>query len=159
MIAAATKSGEDTRDLGAQLAALARPGDVVLLVGDLGAGKTTLAQGFGRGLGVAGPIVSPTFTLVRSYRGRLLLAHCDAYRLQGRREVEDLGLAELLDDGAVALVEWGEVVAPSLAPDYLEVRLEMGDGDDLRQVALRPVGPSWSARGPALEAALSRWAA
>lgn len=157
MITAVTKSGEDTRELGAHLAGVVGPGDAVLLTGDLGAGKTTLAQGFGRGLGVEEQIISPTFTLVRSYRGRLPLVHCDAYRLERVREVEDLGLAELLEEGAVGVVEWGEVVAPTLA-EFLEVRMELGQGDDDRQISLRPVGPSWSARLPALRAALERWA-
>jgi len=159
VIVVTTKSGEDTKELGAQLSTLVRPGDVLLLSGDLGSGKTTFAQGFGRGLGVADPIISPTFTLVRTYRGRLCLVHCDAYRLDRQAEVEDLGLAELLEDGAVGLVEWGEVVAPTLPADYLEVRMEMGAGDDDRVITMRPVGSSWSARTPALEALLSRWAA
>ncbi|MGH9155908.1 MAG: tRNA (adenosine(37)-N6)-threonylcarbamoyltransferase complex ATPase subunit type 1 TsaE [Acidimicrobiales bacterium] len=159
MISLVTKSGEDTRELGAQLASVVRPGDVVLLTGDLGAGKTTLAQGFGLGLGVTDPIVSPTFTLVRIYQGRLTLVHCDAYRLDRLDEVEDLGLAELLEDGAVGVVEWGEVVAPTLPADYLEVRMEIGPTDGDRRLALQPVGLSWTARRPALKAALGRWSA
>lgn len=159
MIVAATKSGEDTKELGAQLSTVVRPGDLLLLSGDLGSGKTTLAQGFGRGLGVTEPIVSPTFTLVRSYQGRLRLVHCDAYRLDRLDEVEDLGLPELLEDGAVGLVEWGEMVAPTVPADYLEVRMEIGATDDDRRLALRPVGSSWVSRCVALEAALSRWSA
>lgn len=157
MIVASTKSGDDTKELGAQLSTLVGPGDVLLLSGDLGAGKTTLAQGFGRGLGITEPIVSPTFTLVRSYRGRLRLVHCDAYRLDRLSEVEDLGLAELLEDGAVGIVEWGEVVAPTLPADYLEVHMEMGDADETRRLRARTVGPSWASRHGALKAALSRW--
>ncbi|MDP9402451.1 MAG: tRNA (adenosine(37)-N6)-threonylcarbamoyltransferase complex ATPase subunit type 1 TsaE [Actinomycetota bacterium] len=158
-MAALTKSAEDTRELAAAVAALARPQDVILLSGGLGAGKTTFAQGFGRGLGVTEPIVSPTFTLVRTYRGRLPLVHCDVYRLDRLEEVADLDLPELLDDGAVALVEWGDAIAPSLAADFLVVRLELGDGDDDRRLDLQVVGPSWAARLAPLGAALARWTA
>ncbi len=159
MITAATKSADDTRELGAGLASLAMPGDVVLVAGELGSGKTTFAQGFGRGLGVTEPIVSPTFTLVRHYAGRLPLVHCDVYRLEHLHEVDDLDLPELLDEGGVALVEWGDVVAASLPADFLEVRLEFGTGDDDRRFRLRPVGPSWSSRLGPLRAALERWQA
>lgn len=159
MINVVTKSVEDTRELGAALAGLARPGDVVLLSGDLGAGKTTLVQGFARGLGITEPVVSPTFILVRTYRGRLTLVHADAYRMDNLREVTDLDLPELLDDGGVAVVEWGDVIAPVLPADYLEVRLELGEGDDERSIGVRVVGPSWGPRAAALRAALERWSA
>jgi tRNA threonylcarbamoyladenosine biosynthesis protein TsaE len=157
VITAATKSADDTREMAAQLAALARPSDVVLLSGDLGSGKTTFAQGFGRGLGVVEPIVSPTFTLVRSYDGRLPLVHCDVYRLDHIQEVIDLDLPELLDEGGVALVEWGDVIASAVPPDFLEVRVEFGESDDERRFALRVVGPSWSSRLAPVRAAVSRW--
>ncbi len=159
MITALTKSADDTRDLGAALASLTRSGDVILLSGDLGAGKTTFAQGFGRGLGVEDNVVSPTFTLMRNYLGRLPLVHCDVYRLDHLQEVIDLGLPELLDEGGVALVEWGDVVASALPADFLEVQLDFGDGDDDRRVQLRPVGVSWSARVGPLRSALERWQA
>ncbi|MGH9164861.1 MAG: tRNA (adenosine(37)-N6)-threonylcarbamoyltransferase complex ATPase subunit type 1 TsaE, partial [Acidimicrobiales bacterium] len=110
-----------------------------------------------RGLGIAEAIVSPTFTLVRSYAGRLNLVHCDAYRLERLQEVEDLGLAELLDDGGVAVIEWGEVVAPALPADFLEIRFDSGEADDDRLIELRPVGPSWTARWPAVERAVGSW--
>jgi tRNA threonylcarbamoyladenosine biosynthesis protein TsaE len=156
-VAAATKSADDTRQMAAELAALARPSDVVLVSGDLGSGKTTFTQGFGRGLGVEEPIVSPTFTLVRSYPGRLPLVHCDVYRLDHLQEVIDLDLPELLDEGGVAVVEWGDVVASTLPADFLEVRMEFGDDDDERRFALRVVGPAWSSRLGPLRATLSRW--
>lgn len=152
-----TKSAEDTRELAAAVAMLAKPQDVILLSGDLGAGKTTFAQGFGRGLDVTEPIVSPTFTLVRTYRGRLPLVHCDVYRLERLEELADLDLPELLDDGGVALVEWGDAIAPGLPADFLEVRMELGAGDDDRHLALRVVGSSWVARLRPLGAALARW--
>ncbi len=160
MIRAATKSADDTRDLAAQLAALARSGDVILLAGDLGAGKTTFTQGFGKGLGVPEQITSPTFTLVHTYEGRLKLVHVDVYRLELLQEVIDLGLPELIDEqGAVALIEWGEAAAPALATDYLRVRIEFGTDDDEREFTLEPVGPSWRDRPDALRDALSGWTA
>lgn len=159
MISVLTKSAEDTRELGAALATVARSGDVVLLSGDLGAGKTTLVQGFARGLGVTEPVVSPTFILVRTYHGRLTLVHADAYRMDNLREVTDLDLPELLDDGGVALVEWGDVIAPVLPADYLEIRLEIGEGDDDRHISARVVGPTWAPRAAALRRALDRWSA
>ena len=157
MITALTKSADDTKELGAALAAVARPGDLILLSGDLGAGKTTLAQGFGRGLGVDEPIISPTFVLARLYKGRLPLLHADAYRMENLQEVSDLDLAEFLDDGSVALVEWGDVITPVLPADFLELRLEFGAGDDERQIRLRAVGPAWSSRMGPVGAALDRW--
>jgi tRNA threonylcarbamoyladenosine biosynthesis protein TsaE len=160
VIRAATSTVDATRELGAALAELARPGDLVLLVGDLGAGKTALAQGFGRGLGIAGPITSPTFTLARQYEGgRQLLHHIDVYRLEQMEEVFDVGLPELLDEGAVTLIEWGDAIAPALPSDYLEVRLAYGDGDDERVIELKAVGLSWSARQRAVTQALAPWAA
>lgn len=156
---AATKSVDDTREMAGQVATLAKPGDVVLLVGDLGSGKTAFAQGLGRALGVDEPIVSPTFTLVRTYPGRMPLIHVDVYRLDHLQEVVDLGLAEMLDEGGVALIEWGDMAAPVLPADFLEVRIDYGDGDDDRTFSFRVVGPSWSPRQRALQAALARWRA
>lgn len=159
MLSAATKSADDTREMAAQLATLAKPGDLILLAGDLGAGKTAFAQGFGRALGVDEPIVSPTFTLVRTYPGRMPMLHVDVYRLDHLQEVVDLGLAEMLDEGGVALIEWGDMAAPSLPADFLEVRIDYGDADDERRFDFRIVGPSWAPRNRALQAALSRWSA
>lgn len=165
MITAHTKSAEDTRDLAGQLAGVARPGDVFLLSGDLGAGKTTFTQGFGRALDVPGPITSPTFTLVQTYEGRLNLVHVDVYRLEHLQEVIDLGLPELLDEGSVALIEWGEAAAPVLAADFLKVRLEYGDGgdgadgaDDDRRFVFEPIGRGWVGRADTVIAAVERWA-
>lgn len=161
VIAATTKSAEDTRELGATIAGLARPGDVIILSGDLGAGKTTFAQGFGRALGITEPITSPTFTLMRDYAGPLRLLHLDIYRLDRVNEVLDLGLHELLEEGAVALVEWGDVVAPALASTYLDLALAHADPtseqDDERHLTIRTVGPSWQPRAAALQRALERW--
>jgi tRNA threonylcarbamoyladenosine biosynthesis protein TsaE len=155
--AAATTGAEHTRGLAAALAELSRPGDVVLLAGDLGAGKTAFAQGFGRALGVDEAITSPTFTLVNRYDGRLPFYHLDVYRLDRLDEVADLGLAEFLDEGGVMLIEWGDTITPVLPADYLEVRIELGDGDDDRTFELRTVGSRWAARQRALAAALAPW--
>lgn len=157
MIHLATKSADDTRELAAQVAALARPGDLVLLAGDMGAGKTTFTQGFGKALGVTEQVTSPTFTLVRTYPARIPLLHVDAYRLDSLQEVIDLGMHELLDDGAVALIEWGDIIAPVFPTDFLEIRLEFGDADDDRRLRMRAVGQPWAARMTGLGAALDRW--
>lgn len=156
-VTAATTSVDGTRDLGAAVAGLARAGDVVVLVGDLGAGKTAFVQGFGRALGVGERITSPTFTLVHVYEGRLPIHHLDVYRLEQLAEAVDLGLPEMLDDGGVVLIEWGDEILPVLPNDLLEVRLTLGPGDDDRTIALRPVGPRWSARSRALGEAVAPW--
>ncbi|HEX2046903.1 MAG TPA: tRNA (adenosine(37)-N6)-threonylcarbamoyltransferase complex ATPase subunit type 1 TsaE [Acidimicrobiales bacterium] len=157
MIRAATKSVDDTRGLAAEVAALAAPGDLVVLAGDLGTGKTAFAQGFARGLGVDEPVTSPAFILVRSYEGRLPLIHLDVYRLDQMQELVDLGIAELLDEGGVTLVEWGDAVTPALPPDFLEVRLEAGAAPDDRLVTVRSVGRSWPPRAERLRLALAPW--
>lgn len=157
-LVALTSSVEVTRDLAAAIAELARPGDLVLLVGDLGAGKTAFTQGFARGLGIDDQVTSPTFALVQSYTGRLDLYHLDVYRLDQVAEALDLGLSELLDEGAVTIIEWGDAIAPVLPHDYLEVHLTVDSDDlDVRHVALVPVGQRWSARRRALGAALAPW--
>lgn len=159
MIKLATKSPDDTRELGAVLASQVRRGDVILLSGDLGAGKTTLTQGLGRALGVDQTITSPTFTIIRSYPGhRLELHHVDLYRMDRVQEVVDLALPELVDDKGVALIEWGDLARPVLGQDLLEARFEFGEGDDDRVLNLTPVGGAWTKRVPALRAALDRWA-
>ena len=158
MTTVVTTSVDQTKELAAALAELARAGDLVLLAGDLGAGKTAFAQGFGRGLGVDEPITSPTFTLAREYQGnRLRLHHLDAYRMEALEEVLDVGLPELLDDEAVVLIEWGDAIAPAVPPDYLEVRITLGDDDDDRVLELSSVGPSWAARTRAVATVLAPW--
>lgn len=155
-----TTGVEETRRFAGAIAELARAGDLVLLVGDLGTGKTAFAQGFAKALGVDEQVTSPTFTLVRTYRGRLTLNHLDVYRLDRLQEADDLGLAELVDDGGVTLIEWGDAVRPALQPDYLEVRLAhatLEEDDDLRHLQLTVVGPSWAPRAEALSAALEAW--
>jgi tRNA threonylcarbamoyladenosine biosynthesis protein TsaE len=157
VIKAATTSVDDTRDLAAGVATLAAPGDLIVLAGDLGTGKTAFAQGFARGLGVDEPVTSPAFILVRTYEGRLPLVHLDVYRLETMQELVDLGIAELLDDGAVTLIEWGDAVAPGLPADFLEVRIEAGAGPDDRLLRIRTVGPGWPPRARALKEAVAKW--
>ena len=157
MLTAHTKSADDTRALAAELAAVARPGDLILLAGDLGAGKTTFVQGFGKALSVVEPITSPTFVIVHTYQAAFPIVHVDAYRLERLQELLDLGLGELLDHEGVTLIEWGDAVIPALPPEFLEVRLELGDDDDARVVRLRASGSTWAVRHDALEGALDRW--
>jgi tRNA threonylcarbamoyladenosine biosynthesis protein TsaE len=134
------------RSFGRRLAALLRPGDLVVLSGGLGTGKTTLTQGVGEGLGVRGPVTSPTFVIARvhpSLRGGPPLVHVDAYRLGGVAEVDDLDLDASLDE-SITVVEWGEGLVEGLAGDRLEVRIEAHLGDEARLVRLRGVGARWA---------------
>jgi len=145
-----TSSVDETRKVGEALAGLVRSGDLIVLAGELGAGKTALVQGLARALGVSDPVTSPTFTLVHEYGGRLPVHHLDVYRLERLGELNDLAIAELLDDGGVTLIEWGDAVASALPADHLEVRITFGAGDDDRELTLRAGGPSWSRRWEAL---------
>jgi tRNA threonylcarbamoyladenosine biosynthesis protein TsaE len=116
----------EMRRLGAALAQVLRPGDTVLLGGELGAGKTTFTQGLASALGVSGPVTSPTFVLVHSYRTRAGwdLLHADVWRLEQLQEVIDLAIPELLEEGGAAVVEWGELAAPALDADCLHVAID-----------------------------------
>jgi tRNA threonylcarbamoyladenosine biosynthesis protein TsaE len=143
----------DTRALGAALAGLLVPGDVVGLTGDLGAGKTRLVQGAAAALGVVDPVVSPTFMLVREYDGDVDVHHVDAYRLDGPGELEDLGLDGVLDPETVVFVEWADRVERVFPESWLEVRLEVDD-DELRWILVTPHGSGWRRRMAALRAAL-----
>jgi tRNA threonylcarbamoyladenosine biosynthesis protein TsaE len=134
---------EDTRAFGGELAAALQAGDLVVLSGPLGAGKTALTQGIGLGLGVAGRVTSPTFVIARVHAGPVPLVHVDAYRLRdsGRLDLDDLDLDTELDR-AVVVVEWGEGVVEGLSDSHLEVRLERRD-DDVRIATVTGVGPRW----------------
>ncbi|HJU57763.1 MAG TPA: tRNA (adenosine(37)-N6)-threonylcarbamoyltransferase complex ATPase subunit type 1 TsaE [Actinomycetota bacterium] len=147
----------DTRAIGAELAALLQPGDVIALTGELGAGKTTFTQGVARGLGFDGPVISPTFTLVREYRGgRMPVIHADVYRLDRVGDVLDLGLDEIADDG-VLLVEWGDAVEGLLPPAHLVVELTVPGSDEERSVGIAAMGGRWALRWERLERALEPW--
>ena len=140
---------DDTREFGRRLAAVLRPGDLVLLAGPLGAGKTALVQGIGAGLGVRGDITSPTFVIARLHRGAVPLVHADAYRLgdgpaDPRAELDDLDLDAAAED-AVTVIEWGDGRAEHLNEAYLRVRIDRRD-DDSRVVELVPHGGDWTER-------------
>ena len=136
----------DMRDLGRRLAALLRAGDLVILAGPLGAGKTTLVQGIGAGLGVRGPVTSPTFVIARVHpplagRGPALV-HADAYRLGSFGEVDDLDL-DTDASSAVTVVEWGTGLAEPLAEDRLEITIEPDQDGDMRTVRINGHGARW----------------
>jgi tRNA threonylcarbamoyladenosine biosynthesis protein TsaE len=136
---------EDTQAVGRRLGAVLRAGDLVILTGDLGAGKTTLTQGLGEGLGVRGPVTSPTFVIARvhpSVGDGPALVHVDAYRLGDAAELDDLDLDTDLDL-AVTVVEWGSGLAEALSADRLELKLVRAD-DDVRTLTLSPVGARWA---------------
>jgi tRNA threonylcarbamoyladenosine biosynthesis protein TsaE len=160
-----------THAVAAAIAGVARAGDVIVLAGEMGSGKTAFAQGFGRALGVTEPITSPTFTLVHSYPlpSRLTLHHADLYRLDRTGDVEDLALHELASFKGIVLIEWGDVASTALG-DHLEIRLSHVDDGDLdeddaaaavdaadderdefadpgtREIELRAVGSAWAGR-------------
>ena len=137
----------DTHAIAAALARLSRAGDLIVLAGEMGAGKTAFAKGFGAALGVTDPITSPTFTLVHSYEaGKLTLHHADIYRLTTLNEVADLALAELLEYDGIVLIEWGDVIAGSLG-DHLLVQLDaVADEEESRMITIGGIGREWAAR-------------
>lgn len=167
-----SESVATTEDIGAAVASLLRPSDVVILSGELGAGKTAFSRGLGCQLGALDPVTSPTFTIMREHElvdGGLLL-HLDAYRLAGPDDADEIGLLELLDRGAIAVIEWGERIVDALGPDHLLLRLHHDDGlagqggggqsgagqsggpdeadsdlDDGRLIEVEGVGPRWTA--------------
>ena len=157
---AITSSPDATRDLAAEVAVLARAGDIFVLAGELGTGKTVWVQGFARGIGVDEGVTSPTFTLLRPYRGHTLtLLHADLYRLDHLSEIYDLDLLEQLEGRAVACIEWGDFATPMLPANLVEVRFDYGAGETERTIAFRAVGAPWAQRMGELAAAVSPWSA
>ncbi len=157
LLSAQTHEPAHTRALAAALEPLLVAGDVVLLSGELGAGKTTFVQGLAAALGIVEPVTSPTFTLATQYSGgRLTLHHLDAYRLLDEpAEVIDLDIDELIGDDAVVCIEWGEVVTSELGSDGgLLVSFVHGEAPDTRHVTVSVVGERWRSRADELEAAL-----
>jgi tRNA threonylcarbamoyladenosine biosynthesis protein TsaE len=177
----AVPTAAEMRDLGERLAGLLRAGDLVVLSGSLGAGKTTLAQGIGAGLGVRGPVTSPTFVIARqhpSLRGGPALVHADAYRLGSRAEVDDLDLDTDVAT-SVTVVEWGEGLVEDLAPSFLQIAISAeqpsagqygagqpgggqpgadqpaGDDDEVRTVRMLGWGDRWRDAAPAARQALA----
>jgi tRNA threonylcarbamoyladenosine biosynthesis protein TsaE len=146
-------TAEAMRSLGERLGSMLRAGDLVVLSGDLGAGKTTFTRGVGAGLGVRGQVTSPTFVIARvhpSLSGGPALVHVDAYRLSGWAELEDLDLEASLEE-SVTVVEWGAGLVEGLADDRIEIVItrahgaeELARGDDTRTVELRGVGARWA---------------
>lgn len=156
---ARTSSVAATHRVAAALEPLLVAGDVLLLSGDLGAGKTAFVQGLALAMGVTDRVTSPTFTLAHTYQGRLRLHHIDLYRLDNAGDVIDLDLPGLLDDDAVIAIEWGELALSELPPDFLRILIRLGppeDPPDVRLFELEPVGPSWLSRANALADALVR---
>lgn len=146
MLAIRTRSPEETRILGASLAPMLLPGDVISLTGDLGAGKTVLVQGLAAALGVEQRVTSPTFMIVHEYEGRYPILHLDVYRLNSFQEVIDLGFEEYLDPNAILLIEWGEAVGPLLPRRYLEIDIRQAlEAEAMldRVVSFNPHGPEW----------------
>ena len=160
MIDCRSTSVHDTHAIASAVASLVRPRDIVVLAGDMGAGKTAFTVGFARALGVSEDdhVSSPTFTLVHSYQsGKYPLLHADLYRLQTIGEVTDLGLREQADLGAVVLVEWGDVVGDVLG-DVLTVRFLHDDvDDDARDITFSVEGHAWDSRWQRLKDSLRSW--
>ena len=153
-----TGSADETRAFGEAMGRLFEPGDVVSLTGDLGAGKTTWVQGAARALEVRDAVLSPTFTLVREYRGAHPVYHMDIYRLDHVQDVLDLGFEEMLDDGGVVFVEWGDAIEGLLPESHLQVELALEDEEDSRSIAVTGSGPAWARRWAEVVAGASRWA-
>jgi tRNA threonylcarbamoyladenosine biosynthesis protein TsaE len=152
------ESAEQTREVGEAIASLLRARDAVMLTGELGAGKTTFAQGVARGLGIEEPVVSPTFTLVKEYSGILDLAHVDVYRLDRIQDVVDLGLEELGGGDDVLLVEWGDTIEELLPESRLRVEITTStEAEEVRSIAISATGAGWVDRFAELEAAVMPW--
>ncbi len=145
-----THSVEETRAVAGELAAVLVSGDVVVLSGDLGGGKTAFVQGACAALGVTEPVTSPTFAIVQEYRGRIAIAHVDVYRLDTLQELHDLGFDELVDDDRITFVEWGDRVIAALPSEHIEVAIGLPPGDDVaeseRILTISVHGRDWSVR-------------
>jgi tRNA threonylcarbamoyladenosine biosynthesis protein TsaE len=159
----ATASPEDTREVGEAVGGLLLPGDLVSLTGDLGAGKTTFVQGAAHALRVQGPVLSPTFTLVREYAGSPTVYHLDVYRLDSLQEVLDLGFDEMLDQKGVVFIEWGDAIEALLPDSYVRVELSLAEDDGSsgpegpRRLVLSGQGPAWGERWDRLAQAVAPW--
>jgi len=136
----------ETHHVAESVAQVVEPSDLILLVGDLGAGKTSFTQGFGTSLGVNEAITSPTFTLAREYQGALQIHHLDVYRIDQIEEVRDLALPELFEGNSVTLIEWGDQIISALPKDHLEISFAYGEADTARLITITANGPSWNSR-------------
>jgi len=145
-----SETAERTRAWGEQLGRLLRGGDVVALIGNLGAGKTAFAQGVGEAFCVNGPMTSPTFTLIHEYSGRIKgtevrLVHMDLYRLQHPEEAEVIGVEDAFQEDAICLIEWPEIIEDYLPNDRLSVEI-LGSGDQPREIIFRAEDHGWEQR-------------
>ena len=163
MIRLYAHSTDDTRGIATAIAMLARAGDMIVLIGEMGSGKTTFTQHFAQALGVTEPVTSPTFNLLHNYSGsRLKLHHADLYRLERTGELDDLGLTDLQEAGGVMLVEWGDVVGDALGTG-LVLKLaapENADTEDLvtvRQIEIDWRGMQWETRWDKLRSSVDTW--
>ncbi|MEN8136345.1 MAG: tRNA (adenosine(37)-N6)-threonylcarbamoyltransferase complex ATPase subunit type 1 TsaE [Thermodesulfobacteriota bacterium] len=138
----------DTEHLGRLLGEIARAGDVIILSGSLGAGKTTMTQSIGAGLGVPANcyITSPTFSLMHEYQGRLTLYHMDLYRLSSEEEIEDLGFLEYIYGDGLSVIEWPNRLGSLMPEEYLEIKLELQDTVDTRTARISAAGNQWRPR-------------
>jgi tRNA threonylcarbamoyladenosine biosynthesis protein TsaE len=152
-----TESVTATHALGERLAAAVRPGDVIALIGELGAGKTQLVKGIARGLGVADEhrVTSPTFVLIHEYKGRLPIFHADAYRLHSGRELADVGIEEDYAAGGVTIIEWADRAADCLPEAYLRIEIAI-TGETCRRFALADVGGTWRGRLATIQGSSAR---
>jgi len=148
---------EDTMAVGEAVASLLREGDAIALTGELGAGKTTFVRGAARALGFDGAVASPTYTLVREYQGRVRIYHVDVYRLERVQDVLDLGLDEMVAEGGVLLVEWGDAVEGLLPDDHLLAEITLVGEGDARRIVVTGIGPSWATRWERLERLTEPW--
>ncbi len=163
MIRLTAHSTDDTRGIAQAIAKLVRAGDMIVLIGEMGSGKTTFSQHFAHALGVTEPVTSPTFNLLHNYSGsRLKLHHADLYRLERTGELDDLGLTDLQEAGGVMLVEWGDVVGDALGTG-LVLKLaapENADSEDsvtVRQIEIDWRGMQWETRWDKLRTSLDTW--
>jgi len=132
-----TRSPSETESWAAEFARKLQGGEIIALTGELGAGKTVIAKGIGRGLGVREEVLSPSFNYLLEYRGRLQLFHADLYRIDGPQAFRALGLDEYLDRGGVLLIEWAERVRDTLPPDTIWIEIAPADSDQERRISLR----------------------
>jgi tRNA threonylcarbamoyladenosine biosynthesis protein TsaE len=159
-----SRTPEETRKVAATIARALRPGDVVALTGELGAGKTCFVQGAAAALGVTDRVTSPSFVLRREYHGDVPVLHMDIYRLETLQEVIDLGYEEVFDATRISFIEWGDAMSPLLPRDHLELEFRLPtvplpaiEGDEDRRIVLRPRGEDWLRRLSALAAELEPW--
>ena len=160
-----SRTPDETQQLAATVAGALRPGDVVALTGELGAGKTCFVQGAARALGVAERVTSPSFVLRREYEGTVPVLHMDIYRLETLQEIVDIGYEEAFDDQRVTFIEWGDAMSPLLPHDHLELEFRLPPatadvvvGNEDRRIVVRPRGEDWLRRLSELRGPLEQWA-